>query len=108
VHATTLETTRLLSDRRRFSPSSVLLFFAQIACGRAHALLLTSANDLYTWGNNDLQQCGRSTALRSPGKLEVFQSSALTITDVAAGADFSVVITGFEFVWIDRLLSFFL
>lgn len=31
----------------------------KIACGRAHSLVLTNANDVFSLGNNAYGQCGR-------------------------------------------------
>ena len=77
----------------------------EISCGSNHSLGLTTAGEVYAWGDNDHGQigCGSTNRFHSkPVKLSFFQGK--NIKSICCGSNHSVVITtqGQIFAWGDN------
>uniref|UniRef100_A0A8C9TJI6 RCC1 like n=1 Tax=Scleropages formosus TaxID=113540 RepID=A0A8C9TJI6_SCLFO len=60
----------------------------QVACGRAHSLVLTDAEGVFSLGNNAYGQCGRKIV-----EEEIYSCSAVSLLQVACGQDHSLFLT---------------
>ncbi|GIG24928.1 putative Ig domain-containing protein [Cellulomonas denverensis] len=81
-------------DREAFGGEDVV----QVVAGSAHSVALTSGGAVYTWGANARGQLGLGSGVTGSAEPVLLASLAAlvgsTVTQVDAGADFAVVLTG--------------
>lgn len=73
--------------------------FLQIACGGQHSVGLNEPGELFTWGNNDFGQLGRSGRQFAAQRVEALET--MRIVQVAAGATHTAVLSesGHVYAW---------
>lgn len=67
--------------------------FTQVAAGAGHALALATDGTVYAWGGNSLRQVGDAVASLVETPRPVGLPSGATVAALAAGFDFSAVLT---------------
>lgn len=63
----------------------------QVSCGFHHSVALTDNGEVYSWGNNEYGQLGRSFRRLVPGIIEILDN--LVITEIACGENHTVAVT---------------
>ncbi len=72
---------------------------AQISGGSQHFLARTTSGDVYSWGGNYASQLGNGSTTYSPVPIRLTGLSGKGVSQVAAGANFSVAISSDGTAW---------
>ena len=101
-HKVNGNTTDVYETATQINFSSVLgtgEYITKVAAGESHALALTSLGNVYAWGRNEFAQLGNGDQKAAAEETPVRVANITDITDISAGADFSLAVAKDGTVW---------